>query len=375
MLADEFDTRIERIRGDLMKPQGIDLLLVYADDIFRPGNVRYLTDFDVYAIYAMVVVPCVGEISLTFGFHHTAYLVRVKEVARAGYITPTKRPEDHCRELIEELGIDQPRIGLVGAREMLHSIRAGLDSELPGASFHDLTADFESIRRVKSAAEIACLRRSASIADQGLRALKEHLNAGNTELNVVKEGGLAARRAGADVLTREIVGFQVATGNAVLRSLGPATNRVLRKGDAFAVEVSPQFEGYRTVLGRTYAIGNTGPEEKELSSRVAFTHRRICESIVPGIGACDIARAAEDLLENAGLRKYVCRGLGHGVGLDPEESPRLDLNDSTVVEPGMALAVRTSVICPGVGGAFFADTVLVAEDKGIILSELPENYT
>ena len=59
------------------------------------------------------------------------------------------------------------------------------------------------------------------------------------------------------------------------------------------------------------------------------------------------------------------------IGLDPEESPRLDLDDPTTVEPGMALAVRTSVAKPDVGGAFFADTILVGEDKAATLSKLP----
>ena len=70
-----------------MKPRDIDLLLIYSADVFNAGNVRYLTNFDAYASYGMVMLPRVGELSLAVGFHHSAYLVRVKDVARAGYIT------------------------------------------------------------------------------------------------------------------------------------------------------------------------------------------------------------------------------------------------------------------------------------------------
>jgi Xaa-Pro aminopeptidase len=369
MITDtEFDVRIAQVRCELMRPRNIDLLLLYADDVFQPGNVRYLTNFDLYANYAMVMLPSVGELSLTYGLHHSAYLVRVKEVARAGYLRGTKTPAGHCRELIDEMGISHPRIGLVGTREMFQCMRVEWDRLFPDASFQDVTADFEGIRWKKSSAEIACLRRSAIIAGRGLLALKAHLRTGISELKLIAEAGMAARHAGADVLTREMIGFRVASGEAVLRSPGPPTDRILREGEPFAVEISPQFEGYRTVLGRTFVVGDSTPEESERSIRIRSIHRRICGSIKPGLRACEIALQAKGLFEKAGLLDYMGESVGHGIGLDPEESPGLDLNDQTVLVPGMALVVRSAAVRPGTGGVFWADTVVVGRDEPTLLS-------
>ncbi len=359
----EFEGRIVRVRCDLMKPRNIDLLLVYADDVFKPGNVRYLTNFDVYAMYAMVMLPSVGELSLTFGLHHSAYLVRAKEVARADYFRGTKAPASHCRELIDEKGISHPLIGLVGTREMFQCMRTDLDKLFPDASFHDITVDLERMREKKSKAEIACLKRSAIIAGQSLRALKAHLRVGSSEQQLIAEAGMAARHAGADVLTREMIRFRVASGDVAFRSLGPVTDRILSEGDTFAVEISPQFEGYRTVLGRTYVVGNSTLVESELSRHIGSIHHQICMSIKPGLRACEIALQAKGLFEKAGLADYVKGSIGHGIGLDPEECPRLDLNDETLVEPGMALVVRSAA-----HGVFLADTILIGKNEALILS-------
>ena len=371
MLINEFDARIERVRRDLMEHRNIDVLLIYSDDLFRAGDVRYLTNFDAYANYGLVILPRAGELSLAVGFHHSAYLLRVKEVATAGYITTTKVPAKHCLELINELGMMSPRIGVVDSYGMFHSIRSDLERELSGATFHDLTADYERLRCKKSAAEMRCLQRSAHIADQTLGTIENYLQAGRTELKVVAEGGLAARRAGADVLTREIVCFLVASGDAMLRSLGPATSRTIREGDWFAVETCPSFEGYRAVTGRTYPIGGPGEKEQELHKQVSHVHQRICDLIKPGGRTSEIARKAEEILEKEGLLDYVVRSVGHGIGLDPEEPPGLDRDDLMTVEPGMALAVRTAVAQPEVGGAYFADTLLIGDDRAIRLSKLP----
>ena len=103
-----FRERIARLRAALLAPLGLDLLLAYSDDPLNAGAVRYLTDFDVYAMYALVMVPPQGDVALAFGLHHSAYLVRVKEAANADYYLGTYKPGELCRTLLAEFR-RQPR--------------------------------------------------------------------------------------------------------------------------------------------------------------------------------------------------------------------------------------------------------------------------
>src|ERR1700704_4950768 len=99
MIEQIFRHRIDIVRQRLLAPLNLDLLLIYSDDPLKAGAVRYLTDFDVYAMYALAVVPPSGDVALAFGLHHSAYLIRVKEVADADYYLGTYMPGDLCSKL------------------------------------------------------------------------------------------------------------------------------------------------------------------------------------------------------------------------------------------------------------------------------------
>jgi Xaa-Pro aminopeptidase len=356
----EFDTRIARVRADLMEPRQIDLLLIYADDVFRPGGVRYLTNFDVYANYAMAMLSASGELALAFGMHHPVYLVRAKEVARANYLRGTKTPADLCQELLAERGARHPRIGMVGCSAMFQCMRADLDALLPDASFSDVSLDFERMRAVKSSAELMCLKRSRAIAAQIQQAAKALVRPGMTELQLIAEAGVAGRRAGADVLTREMIRFRVAGGKGALSRLRSASDRILQEGDIFAIEVAPEFEGYRSIVGRTYIVGSSTAEQRKQMTVVADIHDEVCASFETGLKISDIALEMERLLRKAGISDG--QVFGHGIGIDIEEIPTLTTNDQTVVENGMSLAVKSLLPAPEMGAIFLADTIMVDSD-------------
>ena len=138
-----FRHRINLVRQGVMAKHNLDLFLAYADDPNQAGAVRYLTDFDIYAMYALVVIFA-GDIALTFGLHHSAYLIRVKETADADYYLGTYQPGDLCCKLLAESGrpVAAPRVGVVGGEGMFRKIDTDLRKAFPDATFIPIDREF-----------------------------------------------------------------------------------------------------------------------------------------------------------------------------------------------------------------------------------------
>jgi Xaa-Pro aminopeptidase len=78
-------------------------------------------------------------------------------------------------------------------------------------------------------------------------------------------------------------------------------------------------------------------------------------------------------LERRGLGQYLEQDLGHGIGIDLPEPPRIEIEDHTPLEAGMALVIHPAVRVPGIGGAFLGGTVLIHDSGPEPIHEIPES--
>lgn len=364
--------RIGRVRAEVMAPLELDLLLAYTDDPFDPGAVRYLTDFDTYAMYALAVVPRQGDVALAFGLHHSAYLVRVKDTAVADYFCGTYAPGTLCGALLaaasdgSEAGA---RIGLVGGRGMLHRIDGDLRRHLPGASLMDVDDTFwrSAYGTDRDNAAVANLRRSAAMARDSLTAAAAYLNGRLTTRDIAAEIGLRARRRGADVLNREMVRTSFAVGRPLPDRLAPPGSRIAT--DVIAIAVSLAYRGARTVYGRTVL----SPERSDpsLSQRLIeaeAAHREICALARAGKSADDFAGAATAVATRSGGVLAETADFGHATGLSQLEEPRLRHGRTTELIAGMTLAVRTRFRIGALGTAHLSDTVMITSEAAQVLT-------
>jgi Xaa-Pro aminopeptidase len=364
-----FRQRIARLRQALLAPRGLDMLLAYADDTLDAGAVRYLTDFDVYAMYALVLVPRRGDVALAFGLHHSAYLVRVRDAAMADYFHGTYAPGELCRRLLAEMErTAAPRIGIVGGARMMRRIDADLRKHLPDAEF---VAVDEPFWRLVAEADVAdgaidCLRRSAAIARQSLAAAAAAVGQRSAR-EIAAEIGFAARRFGADVLNREMVHIALAAGPPLPEQLGPAAAAAQAK-DALAIEVSPGYRGYRTLCGRTFLASAERAAHRARLDAAFEVHREICALVRPGLSAGGITDKARSILARAGSALAPDAKLGHGIGLSLIAEPILRSGNPAEILPGAALAVRTRHAAGALGTIHLADTVLVTAADGEVLT-------
>jgi Xaa-Pro aminopeptidase len=128
-------------------------------------------------------------------------------------------------------------------------------------------------------------------------------------------------------------------------------------------------------MTRTVLIGE--PEEKHLLiyDLVLKAQVSALQAVAPGKTGAEIDAIARDIIGEMGYGPYFGHGLGHSLGLEVHENPRLSKTDQTILEPGMIVTVEPGVYLPGFGGVRIEDLVLVTEDgHDVLTSTFKELY-
>ncbi len=365
----EYERRLATIR-DRMAGQGLDALLVYS---WKRGQVRYVTGYtpNYIANVAAVVLPASGEpamfIRFPFDLERARRACWFENVQASGDISPIGRDVVAC---LRRLGLaDGARIGLVtgdGAMDELpYTLYRQIEADLPLAELVDARSLVMDLRQIKSPAEFALLRRSARVADAAVEAASLAIAPGVDEFAVAAAVEGAARLRGATAWLPAIA------GRASRELIGPPEPAALPDDDMTIVEFAVEVDGYWTQVARTFAPGGPTPAQKAVYRAVYQAYQAEVRACRPGVPFGAIAQAAEESLAASGFGEHSEHDYGHGIGLDLPEPPRIGLDDTAVVEPGMVLVLHPALRVPGVGGAFIGGTVLVHADRAEEIHAIP----
>ncbi|MGK5731888.1 aminopeptidase P family protein [Streptomyces sp. URMC 124] len=232
-----------------------------------------------------------------------------------------------------------------------------LQSVAPRLRLTDLGTAVEQQRLVKDDEEISSLRIAAEIADQALGELLESILVGRTERHLALE---LERRLVDHGATGPAFPTSVGTGpNSGLAGHLPSDRRV-EEGDFLSVCVGADYRGYRSEIGRTFVIGTSPADwQIELYDQVFAAQRAGREALAPGTPCREVDRAARVVLEAAGHGDRVGPRIGHGVGLENDEDPRLTPSAMGKLDACVPVTVDPGVHLPGRGGVRIDDTLVV----------------
>lgn len=265
--------------------------------------------------------------------------------------------------------------GLRGALRAFGAARFGvIDGELiPLPIWQELQAlpiEWQSLddqiwqmRRVKSPAEQAALRRAAEVADAGLRAALERVRPGATEAEICAVGTAAALAAGADFVRYLRVHSGPWSGWS---SRWPqATRRSFEPGDFVKLDIIGAVEGYGFDVLRVTVAGAPGEKQREILAAIAAATEAAIAWATPGTPVRALVEAAHAALIERGFDEpgpFV----GHGIGLETVEPPLLRADQSAELLAGEVLCIEPGLWRQPWGGASLEQEVIVGAEPEII---------
>jgi Xaa-Pro aminopeptidase len=217
----------------------------------------------------------------------------------------------------------------------------------------------ENLRMVKSPEETALLQESCNLNHALLHWLPGSLDFGRTEKNISWDIEQFFRNHGADALSFEsIVGIDA---NAALPHARASDARI-GADSCVLVDVGCRLKDYCSDQTRTFWIGDKAPEHfVKTLGQVKEAQKRALETIRPGVACKSVHAAAGKYFEEQGVAGHFNHGLGHGIGLQTHELPRLNARDETILKPGMVVTVEPGLYYPEWGGVRWEYMVLVTE--------------
>lgn len=348
--------RLSRLRREL-KRGSLESFLVT-----NPRDIRYLTGFHGDASY-LLVMPRRAVVLSDFRFQEE--LATLKGLAdvliRKGLMI------DALRELVGTL---KPASMGIQAEAMTVETRAQIAKAVGVRRIRDTSGIIRAMRAVKDASEIALIRRAIGIQEAALLALLEQVKPGQSELEIAAMLEFEMKTRGSIEPSFDTIAAVRANGS--LPHAIPGSAKAAR-GQPLLIDWGATYQGYRSDMTRTFSFGSWPKKLAEVYRVVLDAHLAGIAAIRPGAHVAEVDSAARAIIEKAGYGAMFGHGLGHGIGLDVHEEPRLSKLGTGTLSPGMVVTVEPGIYLPGVGGIRIEDDVLVTERGGRSLCTLPKD--
>ena len=267
---------------------------------------------------------------------------------------------------------------------------AGLAAALAksGVAVQPAEGHFWPRREFKSAAEIRALAAASRITETGLARATEILKASRIRRNRQLEWGgavLTSERLRAELESAMLFAGGFALNNSIVAGGGQACDPherghgPLRANELIILDIFPRAAktGFYGDLTRTVVRGRASDAQRRLWETCLEGQRRALKALVPGADGKAIqdgiraffTAAGYPTEQRAGRWQGFFHGLGHGLGLELHEEPRIA---KTKLQPGQVFTVEPGLYIPGLGGVRHEDVVVITERGHRVLSRFPK---
>jgi Xaa-Pro aminopeptidase len=261
-----------------------------------------------------------------------------------------------------KLGFDDAHVTVKQHAQLAELVPEGVELVAAGAIV-------EKLRAVKDAAEIDAIRAAAKLADDALDEVLLAGLVGRTEREVALDIEFAMRRRGAQGVSFAPI---VAAGEHGAVVHASPRDVQIPAGTLVVVDWGAVLNGYASDCTRTFATGELDPRDRAIYDLVLLAQEQGLAAVRPGPTGKEIDAVAREIIEQAGHGEHFGHGLGHGVGLEVHEGPRLSKQGDDAIAAGNVVTVEPGVYVPGAVGVRIEDLVVVTEDGHEVLSGMPK---
>ena len=326
------------------------------------SNIRYLTGFS--GSNALVVVTA-REVALITDFRYaTQVREEVGDLARVN-IEPQSLWTGLWRMLPQMSGTEV--MGFESA-QMLHRDFARLLESGKEWQWRPTVDVVEELRERKDDDEIELIAQAADVATNALGAAVRQFRVGMTETHIAGVLERALREAGSEGFPFPSI---VAGGPRSALPHARSSSREVERGDFLLLDFGAIVGGYCSDVTRTFVMGRASAEQREVYEVVRVANERASAGVRAGMTGKDADALARRYIEERGLGQLFGHSLGHGIGLEVHEAPRLARTAEGALALGAVVTIEPGIYRPGWGGVRIEDDVVLGAEGPHILTQFP----
>lgn len=346
--------RVEQFRCDVSR-KGLDAYWVV-----KPANVRYLSGFtgeDSTLVLTRDRVVLITDSRFAEQAEEEAevdqVIVRNKQMAKTVGLL--------CR------GAGGPKIGFT-ASNVTYADGHALARALPQRSVMPCSkGPAERLRLRKGRQEVEAIARATRLAEEAFSDFGGQLEAGRTEKWLAARLEWEMKRRGAEAEAFDTI---CAVGERASLPHAVRTDRPLGADTPLLVDWGARLDGYHSDLTRILAAGTMPQPVIDLSEVVLRAQEAAFEKMRPGVSCAEVDHAARKVVARAGYGSWFGHSLGHGVGLEVHEAPRLGPGEDQILLPGMVVTVEPGIYLPGQWGVRIEDIAVIIDGGYVKISSL-----
>lgn len=263
--------------------------------------------------------------------------------------------------------------------------KIGINGEVTLGFFQTLVNDFpdkeivvingmvESLRLIKTDAEINKIRKAIAISEQSFKeVVAKYLQPGFSERDIKAHLECQQILNGADDYAFQSI---VASGENGAKPHADFSDRIINNNELVTIDFGCFYQGYCSDITRTLLVGETISDESlQIYNLVKECNELQIKALRPGVSCQAIDQIGRDFFKQHGVLEAFMHGTGHGIGLDYHEGPYLNQTDTTILQPGMIVTIEPGLYFEGLGGVRIEDDVLITEDGYEVLTTLSKDY-
>ncbi len=266
------------------------------------------------------------------------------------------------KEKIKELKIN--------AKRVTYDTYLNIKKELPDTELITDNETVMSMRVLKDRTEIQKIKKAITIAEDAFLYIIKFLKPGISERDAAVELEYVLKLKGAlDTAFKPIILF----GERSAFPHGVPSHEVkLQHGHVVLIDMGANFENYNSDMTRTFCFGKIPQGFKEIYKIVLEAQLRAFNAIKPGVDVNHVDKAARDYISQNKLGEYFQHGLGHGIGIEVHEQPRISYLSKGKLKTGMVFSNEPGVYLPGKFGIRIEDMVVLRSESPQWLTDLPK---
>lgn len=313
-------------------------------------NIRYLTGFS--GSSALLLATSREAVLITDFRYQTQVAEEVGSTARIAI-----EPQSLWAGLWQQLA-QLPQMQVIGfeAAHLMHRDFQRLVEQGSRWQWRPTNDLVESLRERKDPDEIARIERAADVATRALARTLEGVHPGMSELEVAGVLEKALRDEGSEGFPFPSI---VASGPRSALPHARSSSRRIERGDFLLLDFGAEVGGYCSDLTRTVVIGKATEEQRSVYEIVRGANERASAGVRVGMSGRDADALARDYIQQRGYGEQFGHSLGHGVGLEVHEAPRLSRTAEDALPAGAVVTIEPGIYRPGWGGVRIEDDVVL----------------